>query len=109
MEPGSIGSMKLPEQTTVLTAIVGSYPKPRAIYAGSGRELLSSDSFELVAQGTSAESEAFDALLDSAVRGAIDDQAQAGLDIISDGEERRAHYVHRRFLGRALVFRPSKH
>lgn len=82
------------EQDRVLTAIVGSYPKPESVYANSGRELL--DSF---GGGVFAErrreigDEEFDALLDDAADQAIADQNEAGIDIITDGEERRDHYV----------------
>ncbi|HTE57528.1 MAG TPA: hypothetical protein VK694_02200 [Verrucomicrobiae bacterium] len=82
------------EQEGVLTAIVGSYPKPEYVYANSGRELL--DRF---GGGAFAErrqevgDKAFDALLDEAAVQAISDQNQAGIDIITDGEERRDHYV----------------
>ncbi len=85
--------VKLREQTRLLTSIVGSYPKPKDIYPKSGRKLLDSfgSSFEAYEQKTGKQK--FSALLDQAALTAIADQTQAGIDIITDGEERRGHYV----------------
>jgi 5-methyltetrahydropteroyltriglutamate--homocysteine methyltransferase len=77
----------------VLTAIVGSYPKPRYVYRRNGRSLL--DSFGYAFEGRKAEigQAEFARLLDRAALEAIEDQNRAGIDIMTDGEERRGHYV----------------
>lgn len=72
------------KQDRILTAIVGSYPKPKYIYPKSGRQLLDNLGFSFNEK---------DKGLDKACIGAIQDQNEAGLDIITDGEERRGHYV----------------
>lgn len=85
--------MKNSAQTKVLTAIVGSYPKPRYTYPKSGRALLDSFGFSFDCCRNQVGPAEFTRLLDKAALGAIKDQNQAGIDIVSDGEERRGHYV----------------
>jgi 5-methyltetrahydropteroyltriglutamate--homocysteine methyltransferase len=72
---------------------VGSYPKPRYVYSKNGRSLL--DSFGFAFEGREKElgPGEFAKLLDKAALSAIDDQNRAGVDIMTDGEERRGHYV----------------
>lgn len=72
------------KQDRVLSAIVGSYPKPKYIYAKSGRELLDNLGFSFNEKSKN---------LDKACALAIQDQNEAGIDLITDGEERRSHYV----------------
>ena len=85
--------MAIRTQTKVLTAIVGSYPKPRYIYKQNGRSLLDSFGFAFDRRKEELGQAEFDSLLDKAALGAITDQNRAGIDIITDGEERRGHYV----------------
>lgn len=85
--------MTFARQGKVLTAIVGSYPKPRYVYPRNGRSLLDSFGFALDRRRLEVGDIEFDKLLDKAARAAIDDQNQAGIDIVTDGEERRGHYV----------------
>jgi 5-methyltetrahydropteroyltriglutamate--homocysteine methyltransferase len=85
--------VKLREQTRLLTSIVGSYPKPKDIYPKSGRKLLDSSGASFEAYEQKIGKQKFGALLDRAALTAITDQTQAGIDIITDGEERRGHYV----------------
>lgn len=80
-------------QTQVLTAIVGSYPKPRYIYPKNGRSLLDSFGFSFDLRKKELGVGLFTRLLDKAALGAIEDQNRAGIDIVTDGEERRGHYV----------------
>ena len=80
-------------QTRVLTAIVGSYPKPRYIYKQNGRSLLDSFGFAFDRRQNEIGQVEFAKLLDRAALQAIKDQNSAGIDIITDGEERRGHYV----------------
>ena len=85
--------MATEKQTKVLTAIVGSYPKPRYIYKQNGRSLLDSFGFSFDRLQKEVGQTAFTRLLDKAAFEAIKDQNRAGIDIMTDGEERRGHYV----------------
>ena len=85
--------MMLGTQDTVLTAIVGSYPKPRYVYPRNGRSLLDSFGFAFDRRRQALGSTEFSRLLDKAALDAIKDQNRAGIDIVTDGEERRGHYV----------------
>src|SRR5256885_13051739 len=85
--------MAMRAQTKVLTAIVGSYPKPRYVYRQNGRSLLDSFGFAFDRRQTELGASQFARLLDKAALEAIKDQNRAGIDIITDGEERRGHYV----------------
>jgi 5-methyltetrahydropteroyltriglutamate--homocysteine methyltransferase len=80
-------------QTKVLTAIVGSYPKPRYIYRQNGRSLLDSFGYSFDRRQQELGQTEFAKLLDRAALRAIKDQNLAGIDIVTDGEERRGHYV----------------
>lgn len=80
-------------QSQVLTAIVGSYPKPRYIYKQNGRSLLDSFGFSFGRRQEELGQAEFARLLDKAALAAIKDQDRAGIDIVTDGEERRGHYV----------------
>jgi 5-methyltetrahydropteroyltriglutamate--homocysteine methyltransferase len=77
----------------VLTAIVGSYPKPRYVYRQNGRSLLDSFGFSFDRRQKEVGQAEFTRLLDKAALAAITDQNRAGIDIMTDGEERRGHYV----------------
>lgn len=83
----------LPARDQVLTAIVGSYPKPRYIYPRNGRSLLDSFGFAFEGRREEVGATEFARLLDRAALEAIKDQNGAGIDIVTDGEERRGHYV----------------
>lgn len=81
------------KQDRVLTAIVGSYPKPKYIYPKSGRKLLDNLGMSFDALEKEIGKSKFNALLDKASLQAIKDQNDANIDFITDGEERRSHYV----------------
>jgi 5-methyltetrahydropteroyltriglutamate--homocysteine methyltransferase len=81
------------KQNKLLTAIVGSYPKPRYIYPRNGRSLLDSFGFAFDRRRDEVGEAEFARLLDKAALAAINDQNAAGVDIVTDGEERRGHYV----------------
>jgi 5-methyltetrahydropteroyltriglutamate--homocysteine methyltransferase len=85
--------MRAQSNGKVLTAIVGSYPKPRYVYPRNGRSLLDSFGFAFDRRRDELGSDAFSRLLDKAALEAIRDQNHAGIDIVTDGEERRGHYV----------------
>lgn len=85
--------MPIPAQGKVLSAIVGSYPKPRYVYPRNGRSLLDSYGFAFEARASELGPAEFARLLDKAALMAIEDQNRAGIDLVTDGEERRGHYV----------------
>lgn len=81
------------KQDRVLTAIVGSYPKPKFIFEHSGRALLDSVGMSFYNLEKKIGTKEFNKRLDKAAKQAILDQNSAGIDLITDGEERRGHYV----------------
>lgn len=83
--------MQLKNNGKVRSVTVGSLPKPTSIYPKSGRELLDGMGYDFRAQFSSAHQS--HSTLDKAVDEALAYQAEAGLDIVTDGEERRGHYV----------------
>jgi 5-methyltetrahydropteroyltriglutamate--homocysteine methyltransferase len=85
--------MNLPVHGKVLTALVGSYPKPRYVYPRNGRSLLDSFGFAFDRRSQEVGPAEFARRLDRAALEAIKDQNRAGIDIVTDGEERRGHYV----------------
>jgi len=85
--------MKSRRESKVLTAVVGSYPKPRYVYRQNGRSLLDSFGFAFDRRRQELGPAEFSRLLDRAALEAIKDQNRAGIDIVTDGEERRGHYV----------------
>lgn len=86
----NLGKIK---QDRVLTAIVGSYPKPKYIYSKSGRELLDGLGLTFQTLEKRIGKKTFNERLDKAALSAIRDQNSAGIDLATDGEERRGHYV----------------
>lgn len=76
-----------------MTAIVGSYPKPKYIYGKSGRELLDNLGMSFDDLEKRVGKKEFTTRLDKAAALAIRDQNDSGTDFITDGEERRSHYV----------------
>lgn len=85
--------MRLQPNGKVLTALVGSYPKPRYVYPKNGRSLLDSFGFAFDRRREELGPIEFSRRLDRAALEAIQDQNRAGIDIVTDGEERRGHYV----------------
>jgi 5-methyltetrahydropteroyltriglutamate--homocysteine methyltransferase len=81
------------KQDRVMTAIVGSYPKPEYLFPESGRTLLDEMGMTFYDLEIQVGKQEFASRLDRAVRMAILDQNQAGIDFVTDGEERRGHYV----------------
>jgi 5-methyltetrahydropteroyltriglutamate--homocysteine methyltransferase len=76
-----------------MTAIVGSYPKPDHLFPRTGRELLDEMGLTFYELEQQIGEEAFSARLERAALMAVKDQNAAGIDFITDGEERRGHYV----------------
>ncbi|MAG16326.1 hypothetical protein CMO88_04660 [Candidatus Woesearchaeota archaeon] len=78
----------------IKSTIVGTYPKPKYLMNGvNGRELLDSSGRVFLRIEKELGSE-FKGLVDRACEGSIRDQEEAGIDIITDGEQRRDHYIH---------------
>lgn len=79
----------------IRTTVVGSYPKPADLLGSAdGRALLDSGGSALDEQRAALGNGEFAARLDRAVESAVRDQVEAGIDIITDGEMRRGHYIH---------------
>ncbi len=81
------------KQDRVMTSIVGSYPKPQYVRRYDGRKLLDECGKTFYETEKEIGKQEFDNLLDKATLTAIEDQNDAGIDFISDGEQRRCHYV----------------
>jgi len=78
----------------ILSTIVGSFPKPEYVLRGTSMQDVFDTSggafFEIEKDKGKKQ---FKQLLDRAVRDALTDQEEAGIDIVTDGEERREHYI----------------
>jgi 5-methyltetrahydropteroyltriglutamate--homocysteine methyltransferase len=81
------------KQGKIMTAIVGSYPKAEDIFFKEGRALLDDCGLSFYDLERKFGKEEFQRRLDAAALKAITDQNDAGIDIVTDGEERREHYV----------------
>jgi len=79
----------------VKSTIIGSYPKPGYLIGDlTGRELLDSDYSFMDKRRDELGEETFNTLLDKACAEVIADQNESDIDIITDGEQRRDHYIH---------------
>jgi len=77
----------------IKSTIVGSYPKPPYLTENySGRDILDS-SGELFSK-LERSNQKFSELVNQAVDETVLDQEDAGMDIITDGEQRRDHYIY---------------
>jgi len=79
----------------IISTIVGSYPKPAYIMNNiSGRELLDSSGrlFNQIKEKMGEVS--FRELENTAVDEAVQDLEETGIDVITDGEQRRDHYIY---------------
>jgi 5-methyltetrahydropteroyltriglutamate--homocysteine methyltransferase len=81
------------KQDRVMTAIVGSYPKPAFLFRGKARSLLDNFGMNFYELEKRIGREEFRKLTDRAAIMAIEDQNSAGIDLATDGEERRGHYI----------------
>lgn len=77
----------------IKSTIVGSYPKPKNILGNIIGHNAVSTGHILRELEKNIGTEEYKKLLDDAVNNAIKDQEDARIDIISDGEQRRGHYV----------------
>ncbi|MCJ7622613.1 MAG: hypothetical protein MUO76_03850 [Anaerolineaceae bacterium] len=99
------------KQEQMMTAIVGSYPKPKNIFDRSGRELLDEDGHTFYELEKIIGTQEFEKRLDAAAQMAIEDQNAAGIDLMTDGEQRRGHYVYhvlRKLAGISFEHRTEK-
>ena len=79
---------------TIKTTCIGAYPKPDYIHDGNWSESGADDgSREFSYVSDNATSDSLE-LLDRATKEAIDDQLACGIDIPTDGEQRRENYIH---------------
>ena len=72
---------------------MGSYPKPKDVFQGSGRELLDKVGLNFYDLSAEVGGREFEKRLNNAAIVAIEDQNSAGIDFVTDGEMRRDHYV----------------
>ena len=86
MEPGH-GKVT---QEQVMTAIVGSYPKPKYVSRRSGRKLLDEVGMTFYELEEELGAQEFKKRLDKAALMAIRDQNSAGIDLITDGGPTRS-------------------
>jgi len=78
----------------VKVTLVGSYPKPEYIFSGDARDLidLSGENFyEIKARLGSDE---FEKRIKNGVADVINDLNETDIDVITDGEVERDHYIH---------------
>ncbi len=80
-------------QSRIMTAVVGSYPKPDYLYPGDARKMLDDCGRNFLEFGQKIGEPEFKKRVDRASIMAIADQNSAGIDFMSDGEEGRDHYV----------------
>ena len=80
------------------TTCIGAYPKPDYINNGIWSESKSAEQVGEAARGFSYVSDETESvsedLLDQATREAVTDQVSCGIDIPTDGEQRRENYIH---------------
>jgi len=81
-------------QSKILSTIVGSYPKPEYILNGiTGTQIIDTSGDALKVIEKRIGKRRFDKLLDRAIWETVCDLKAAGLDIFTDGEQRRGHYI----------------
>ena len=78
----------------MLTTTIGAYPKPESVAVETwfgDRTRRPSEGYEaaLTERGADAAK-----LLDEAVREGVREQVEIGVDIPTDGEQRRENYIH---------------
>ena len=82
----------------IQTTCIGAYPKPDYINIANWSESNSAAAKDPHTRGFTYVSEqprqVSDELLDRATRDAVHDQVEAGIDIPTDGEQRRENYIH---------------
>ena len=78
------------------TTCIGAYPKPSYLRVGNWSESSQAAGDEQDARAFSYVAECIDdpELLDRATREAVQDQVSCGIDIPTDGEQRRENYIH---------------
>ena len=82
----------------IQTTCIGAYPKPDYINIANWSESNSAAAEDPQARGfryvSGRAEQVSDELLDRATREAIHDQVESGIDIPTDGEQRRENYIH---------------
>lgn len=82
------------------TTCLGAYPKPDWLplrdwfQVEKGHTTAGSEVTRLYAQTTAGADAQFEELLDKATGAAVADQVDCGIDVVTDGEQRRENYIH---------------
>ncbi len=82
------------------TTCLGAYPKPDWLpvrdwfQIEEGHTTAGSEVTRLYTKTANQAGTEFDKLLDEATRAAVADQVECGIDIVTDGEQRRENYIH---------------
>ena len=82
------------------TTCLGAFPKPDWLpvrdwfQIEEGHTTAGSDVTKLYTETAEAADDEFEALLDKATVAAVNDQVECGIDIVTDGEQRRENYIH---------------
>ncbi|MEE9587761.1 MAG: cobalamin-independent methionine synthase II family protein [Hyphomicrobiaceae bacterium] len=84
----------------IQTTCIGSYPKPKYVpiidwfQMGKGLSAMGGEVTRLTNEAMLSEEEGAEELYQKATRAAIEDQVSSGVDIPTDGEQRRENYIH---------------
>ncbi len=82
------------------TTCLGAFPKPDWLpvrdwfQVEKGHTSAGSEVTRMYTEASAAADAEFEALLDEATRAAVEDQVACGIDIVTDGEQRRENYIH---------------
>lgn len=78
----------------VKATLVGSYPKPKDIFAGDARDLidLSGENFYEIKKRLGDEE--FEKRIKRGIENVVQDLIETDIDVITDGEVERDHYIH---------------
>ncbi len=84
----------------ILTTCIGAYPKPEYVpivdwfQQQGGLVGSAGDITRQASKAMEAHNEEDEALFVKAIKAAVDDQVTAGIDVPTDGEQRRENYIH---------------
>ena len=78
----------------IQTTCIGAYPKPDYLKTGNWREIEAKDDIPEFSYTNDAASSTPREILDQATSEVIADQVECGVDIPTDGEQRRENYIH---------------
>ncbi len=78
----------------VKTTLAGTYPKPDYLFIGDARSLIDQSGNNFYELANSIGQEEFNNRVERAVEDVVNDLNEADLDVITDGEVGRDHYIH---------------